>query len=300
MKEVKSFIISEVIICLLKVVGGFLCNSYTMLTSSLFEIFLVIISLCVINGKDNKKYKGIISSVLGFIMILGSLGIIFVSNVVSVQKVSFWIILFVIILILIKYLVSCIYTNTSYQKKSGILTYGNVNSNVDFYVYGVILGTLVLSKLSKFFSIFKYADRLGTILIAGLVIYKGIKIVKNSFNYLENKETKITDEYKKEITDRREVKKLVKLDTISFGGINYAKCSIDLTKGITLLDVNSFVITLQDYLLKIADVVKINLVESGLKKKLKVRSNQNARNSGSRNSKTNTKSKNIKKKNKKR
>lgn len=300
MKEVKSFIIAEVIICILKVLGGVLCNSYTMLASSIFELALIIMSLIVCKNKENKKYKGIITSVLGILMILSGLGIIFVANIMKIKRVSFWIILFVIICVFIKYIVSCFYTNSSYQKKKGLLIFSNVNSNFDFYNYGVILGVLVLSKLSKFISILKYADRLGTLLVAGLVVFLGIKIIKNSFSYLENKELEVDDDYKQEITDRKEIKKLVKLEVINYGGIRYAVCNIELSKGITLLDVNSFVITLQDYLLKIADVIKINLVESGLRNKLKVRSNQNARNSGSGNSKTNTKKKNTKKKNKKR
>ena len=97
MKEVKSFIIAEVIICILKVLGGVLCNSYTMLASSIFELALIIMSLIVCKNKENKKYKGIITSVLGILMILSGLGIIFVANIMKIKRVSFWIILFVII-----------------------------------------------------------------------------------------------------------------------------------------------------------------------------------------------------------
>ena len=74
-----------------------------------------------------------------------------------------------------------------------------------------------------------------------------------------------------------------------------------LNNNLTMLDLNTFVVSLQDYLLKIADVVEVKLQEELIVKRPKVRSlKQDARNSGSGNSKTNTKNKNTKKKNKKR
>lgn len=303
MKEVKTFLIFEIVIVLLKVLGSFLCNSYALLASSVLDLSLIIVSLCVIKKGDNKKYKGIITSILGILMILGGVFVIFFSFIGSIKKVSLWLLLFIIVTLLIRYIVGCFYTNAGYQKKKGLLSYGIINSNVDFIIYGILFGTLVLSKISKWIEIFKYADRLGTILISLLVIVKGLKIIINSFKYLESKENDIGDEYKKEIVDRSEVKKLVSLQKYSFGGINSVRCDISLRDGISIIDVNTFVVTLQDYLLKIADVGIINLVDQSEKNKVKpkVRSKkQDARNSRSGNSKTNTKKKNTAKKNKKR
>ena len=103
------------------------------------------------------------------------------------------------------------------------------------------------------------------------------------------------------MSSRTEVKKFVSINTIEFGGIRKAKCNLVLNNNLTMIDLNTFVVSLQDYLLKIADVVEVNLVDEVKPKKPKVRSlKQDARNSGSGNSKTNAKKKNTKKKNKKR
>lgn len=299
-KEVKIFILVEVILLALKVLAGIVCNSNTMLASAILEIVLITSSLFVLKQRDNKKYKGIISSVYGFIVILLGLGITFYSVVSDIKKVSWLILLFIFISVLVRYIVGCFYSNTNYKKKKGILGYTNLNSNTDFYIAGILLVVLILSKLSKWVNILKYADIIGTVLVSLFVIYKGIKIIKNSFRYLEDKENEFI-EYEKEINDRKEVKRLISINTYAFGGLRKAKCNLVLSDSLTMIDVTSFVVTLQDYLLKIADVVEVNLLADIKPKKPKVRSlKQDARNSGSRNSKTNTNKKNTKKKNKKR
>ncbi len=303
MKEVRTFLIADLIVLIIKVLGGILTHSYTMIASGIYDIALILITLVTVKLGENKKYKGIISSVLGILIVVLGIGIIFVSFISKINRVSFFIILFILISIIVKYMISCFYTNISYQKKKGLLTYGQINSTLDFVLYGIILGVLVISKISKWVNILKYVDRIGTILVAGLVIYKGIIIIINSIKYLEDKEFVVSDNVKEEITKRDEIKKLEKLEINNFGGIRKAQCNIVLKDGISMIDVNTFVVTLQDYLLKIADVVKINLVEKKVttKKKEKVRSlKQDARNSRSGNSKTNTKKKNTKQKNKKR
>ena len=302
MKKVKKFIIVDIIIFLIKIIGGLLCHSYTMLASAIYELSLLGISLFFIHKGENKKYKSIISSLYGFIIILLGLGIVYLSVVTQLFKTSLLIILFVVLTAIIRYIVSCFNTNFSCQKKEGLLTYGKINSTIDFVNDGIILGALILTKISKWFKILKYGDILGTIIISLFVIYKGVRIILNSFINFEDKVTEIPD-YTTEILKRDEVKSVEKLSFFTFGGLKYAECNLILKDGINMVDVNTFVLTLQDYLLKCSDVVRINLVQKALKKKIKVKvrsKKEDARNSGSRNSKTNTKKKNSKKKNKKR
>ena len=301
MKEVRNFIIVDVIVLLITLLGGFVCRSNTMLALGILELLLIITSLCVVRRRENTKLKGIISSLFSFIFILGGLLFILYTFNTKVLYPSFWIILFMVITLIVKYLIGCFYTNINYQKRKGILSYGNLNSTLDFVIYGILLATLILSKCSRWLSILKYADRVGVVLIVLLVIYKAFRIIKNSFGYLEGEELrKVVED---EITSREEVKKIERILVNSFGGVRHITIDILLNERISMVDINTFVITLQDYLLKFGDVVDINMINGVEKKKSKprVRSlKQDARNSGSGNSKTNTKKKNTKKKNKKR
>ncbi len=302
MKEIRNFIIFEFIVILIKAIGGLVTNSYTMIASSIYDLTLIIIMIMMTTKKENTKCKGIISSLIGFIFISLGIAITFLSVTNNHQKMSLWVILFVFISVIFRYLVNCIYTNNSYQRKKGLLSISLINSNIDFYNYGVILGTLIIFKIGHWVPILRYADIVGTILIAILPIFKGLKIIKNSFRYLEDNEDIIEDKVK-EIEDRSEVKKVNKIVYTYYGGIRKSTCELVLNDNINMIDLNSFVVTLQDFLLKEAEVVRIDLIEARktIKKKPKVRSlKQDARNSRSGNSKTNTKKKNTKKKNKKR
>jgi divalent metal cation (Fe/Co/Zn/Cd) transporter len=256
----------------------------------------------MIKGEDTKGRR-VITTLLGLVMILSGIIMVIFSIKYPFGKVSAWIILFAILTMIVKYMANCYYTNVNYKRRVGMLSYGNINSSLDFIALVMFVVVMILSKCSRWLEILKYADVVGTILIAAYIGYRGLLIVVHSFK--KNEEEKINqvlEKYKVEINDRKEIKKLERLSLVNYGGINYVKCGVVLSDGITMIDVNSFMVTLQDYLLKIADVAKIDAIDPNVKPKhIKVRSlKEDARNSRSRNSKTNSKKKNSTKKNKKR
>ena len=291
------------IVILLKVLGGLLTKSYTMLTSSLLDLLLIIVSkVAMIKGEDTKGRR-VISTMLGLVMILSGIIMIVFSIKYPFGKVSAWIILFAIVTMIVKYMANCYYTNVNYRRKVGMLSYGNINSSLDFIVFAMFIVIMIISKCSRWLEILKYADVVGTILVAGYIGYRGLLVVVHSIKKRdEEKINKVLEGYKIEIQDRKEIKKVERLSLVNYGGLNYVKCGVVLSDGISMIDINSFMVTLQDYLLKIADVAKIDAVDPNSKPKhVKVRSlKEDARNSRSRNSKTNSKKKNSTKKNKKR
>ena len=204
MKEVKKFIIASLVIMLLKIVGGLLCNSYTLIESSIYELLMIVLITLTSKNKENNKKKALLSSLIGLVfVILGTL-VTLLSFTYPVTKVSFGIILFVILSVFIRYAVGCFTTNTSYNKRKGLLTVSYLNSNMDFLLCGVSLATL-LSKINIF--ILKDADKIGCIFILGLIIWKSLKIILNSFKVMEDEHKELSEEYTDEITNRTEVKK---------------------------------------------------------------------------------------------
>jgi len=303
MKDIKTFLIVDLIIFVLKVVGGLLTHSYTMVASGAYDLVLISCTLMAMKGNTANKKLGIVTIIIGIVSILLAGGLITLAFLTDIKKTSLWVILFLVITLIMRYIVSCFYTNISYQKKKGLLSYGNILSNVDFYNYGVIILALILMKVSKWACFLKYAERIGVILISLLLIIKGIKLIRNSIQRLKDVQANINEEVLDEIKRRSEIKNLGKLEIQYYGGVRVAKCDVLLNDGINMVDVNSFVVTLQDYLLKIADAVRIFMIdrEVNTSRRAKVRSlKQDARNSGSRNSKTSTKKKTTKKTNKKR
>ena len=303
MKDIKTFVVVDIIIFLIKVIGGFLAHSYTLVTSGVYDLLLIICTLIAIKGNTESKKLGIFTIILGLLSIMSAGGLIAFAFLTKIKITSLWVILFLIITLIMRYIVSCFYTNFSYQKKKGLLSYGNILSNVDFCNYGIVILALILMKVSKWVSAFKYVDRIGVILLSILLVIKGIKLIKNSIIKLKGIPVKINEEVLNEIKNRTEIKSLGKLEVHCYGGVRVVKCDVLLKESIGMVDVNSFVITLQDYLLKIADAVRIFMIdkEPNSSRRAKVRSKKaDARNSGSRNSKTGTKKKTTKKTNKKR
>jgi divalent metal cation (Fe/Co/Zn/Cd) transporter len=303
MEEVKKINRVLFIVALIKILGGLLCHSYSMIASCLLDLLLIVVSrVAMIKGEDSKG-KRIITTLIGLIMILSAVIMVIFGIKYSIGKVSAWIILFALVTMLVKYMINCFYTNINYRKKNGLLSFGTLNSTLDFVAVAIFIVTMILSKLSKWIGVFKYADCVGTILISGYMVYKGVSIIINSVKAKsEDKINEIIEKCKNEITARKEIKKVERLALVNYGGINYYKCGIVLSEGISMIDANTFVVTLQDYLLKFADAVKIDLIDPNIKPKhVKVRSlKEDARNSRSRNGKTNSKKKNSTKKNKKR
>lgn len=301
MKEMKRFILTDLIIGLLKVLVSFICRSYAVLESALYDLENVLVMLFNnASKKDIKKGMGIVTALINFLVLLGSIALIYISFVSDIKKPSLFLILFVLLFIIVKYAVSCLLTNITYQKKKGVISIATSNSSIDFYNYGIILLAMLVSKFSKWVSVLKYADRVAVILIGGLVLLKALKNIVNSFKTMIGKNIDLTDEYKKEITDRSEIKALDNIDIKYFGGYRYVICDVAINETISMIDINTFMVTMSDYLLKVADVAIINMTNGTRKVKTVKRVKANAGNSRGRNSKTNTKKKNTKKTNKKR
>ena len=67
MEEVKKFNRVLFLVVLIKILGGLLTHSYTMIASSLLELLLIIVSkVAVIIAEDN-KYRRVITTIIGSI-----------------------------------------------------------------------------------------------------------------------------------------------------------------------------------------------------------------------------------------
>ena len=103
------------IVILIKLLGGLLTHSFTMIASCLLELLLLIVSkIAMIKGEDSTGRK-IISILVGLIMILSAISLVVFSIINPISKVSAWIILFAIITMIVKYMANCYYTNVGRQ-----------------------------------------------------------------------------------------------------------------------------------------------------------------------------------------
>ena len=313
MKNIRGFLLVDLIIMLLKILGGYVCESNALIFSSIYEFMIMFYLLFSLYKKDNK----ILFSIITLLISLPFIGIssyrIFISIRVLLGKLtclsvdcftipSLWIILFLIVLLLIRYFYQSLKTSIAMNNRNGLLSICNIKSNYDFYILGIILFSVILSHLGKIkvLNFLLVSSIIGEILIMLIVFIKGVKLLISSIKSLNNK-FEVNDEYRNEISNRKEVKKLNSIKIYNFGGIRTSKVSLEVNNGISMLDMNSFVLSLQDYMLKISDVVEVWLGSSdNIYSNVMQRRMNNAGNSRGRNSSSNTKKKNNRKKNKKR
>ena len=277
MKDNKKFLIITILIIAFKLLGGFLCKSNAFIMSAVMDIILFVNILLLLKEWKNNKVKGVISSIWGFVIIIGSILLGTLVMLPHNNKVSMWIIFFLILTLMMRQLVNILYTAFNYGRRKGVIGYSYLNSSYDLFTAGVVLVSAILSKFAGKVSFLKYSDNIGMLIMVALICFFGLKIIIRSFKYLANKEIDFT-KYISEVSNRSEVKDFISINLNSFGGINNAMCTLVLTPNLELVDAATFVVSLEDFLLKEVDLVEVNIVE-------KARGNNNARNSGSRNSK---------------
>lgn len=297
-KDFNSYLVMEMIIIALKVLAGLFGHSLALLVTILFDIVVIITSYLAFNSKEETtRGKMVFTAFYGFIICMLAILSVFITFKVKVMKPSLLILIFLLLCLVLNYVVTVYKSNSSYLKKEGILGGSNKNSSLNIIMYIVVLASIIISKWGKLWNYLKYADRVGVIVIAGFIAYYGLRILVRSFKFLEEtEEEKLTKNITEEVNKCNEVKNITKISILRNGGIRKIDIDLKLQPQIKLTDLITFVVTLEDYLLKYSDLVSVNLVKhvnrSGARK--------NARNSGSTNSKKSTKKKSTKSKSKKR
>ncbi len=297
-KDYNSYLLVELIIIVLKVFAGVFGHSMALLCTILYDVVGIITTYIAINCKEETtKGRMIGTAFYSFIVCLLALALIFISFKSKIFKPSLLILIFLLLCLVLGYVVTIYNTNRNYNKKEGLLGLSSRNSNINLILYIVVLASIILSKLRGLWGFFKYSDRIGVVIICLFTIYYGLRILLRSFRKLEDKvEEKVSQKITEEVNKCKEVKNITKIEILSNGGIRRINVDLKLQPSLAQVDLITFIVTLQDYLLKYSDLVTVNLVKhasrSGAKK--------SAGNSRGSNSKKSTKKKSTKKKNKKR
>ncbi len=297
-KDYNGYLIMDFIIIGLKLLAGLLGHSLALLSTILFDVAVLITSFLALKGKETTTRGKMIGTILySFILCLLSILNIFIVYKTKIWNPSLLILIFLLFCLVLGYVVTVYKSNASYNKKEGILGGSNKNSSINIIMYIVVLASVILSKWGTLWKQLRYADRIGATIVCIFTIYYALRILVRSFKFLEeDQEVKLTGVITEEVNKCNEVKNITKINILSNGGIRKIDIDLKLQPNIGLTDLITFVVTLEDFLLKYCDFASVSLVKhvnrSGARK--------NARNSRGSNSKKSTKKKNTKAKSKKR
>ena len=297
-KDYNGYLIMDFIIIGLKLLAGLLGHSLALLATILFDVVVIITSFIAFRSKEKTTRGRMVGTAFySFIICLLSILYVFITFKIKIMKPSLLILIFLLLCLVLNYVTTVYKSNVSYSKKEGILGGSNKNSSVNIIMYIVVLASVIISKWGSLWKQLRYADRIGATIVSIFTIYYALRILVRSFKFLEEEqEEKLNGVITEEVNKCKEVKNITKINILSNGGIRKIDIDLKLQPSIGLTDLITFVVTLEDFLLKYCDFASVNLVKhvnrSGARK--------NARNSGSTNSKKSTKKKSTKKKSKKR
>lgn len=297
-KDYNGYLIMDFIIIGLKLLAGLLGHSLALLATIFFDVVVIITSFIAFRSKEKTTRGRMVGTAFySFIVCLLSILYVFITFKIKIMKPSLLILIFLLLCLVLNYVTTVYKSNVSYSKKEGILGGSNKNSSVNIIMYIVVLASVIISKWGSLWKQLRYADRIGAIIISIFTIYYALRILVRSFKFLEEEqEEKLNGVITEEVNKCKEVKNITKINILSNGGIRKIDIDLKLQSGIGLTDLITFVVTLEDFLLKYCDFASVNLVKhvnrSGARK--------NARNSGSTNGKKSTKKKSTKSKSKKR
>ena len=297
-KDYNGYLIMDFIIIGLKLLAGLLGHSLALLSTILFDVVVIITSFIAFRSKEKTTRGRMVGTAFySFIVCLLSILYVFITFKIKIMKPSLLILIFLLLCLVLNYVTTVYKSNVSYSKKEGILGGSNKNSSVNIIMYIVVLASVIISKWGSLWKQLRYADRIGATIVSIFTIYYALRILVRSFKFLEEEqEEKLNGVITEEVNKCKEVKNITKINILSNGGIRKIDIDLKLQSSIGLTDLITFVVTLEDFLLKYCDFASVNLVKhvnrSGARK--------NARNSGSTNSKKSTKKKSAKSKSKKR
>ena len=263
----KSLVLSFLInlfVTITKIIVSFISGSSTLLADavhSFSDMLTDIVSLVgakLSNKKPDKdhpfghgKIEYVTSMILSLFIIVMGVSIIISSFETRQIYTNIIPIIVLIVTIIIKLLLSTYLLQKGKEYKSDILISNGTETRYDVLSTSVALIFVLLSYISKYNNIFKYADFIGSLVISILTIRIGIKLfIKNTRSVIGEIETnkKIINETKK-LIENNKLYKIKRLTMIKNG--TYYEVIVDL-----LLDKN----------LKLNKLYKI---ENNIKKKLK-------------------------------
>lgn len=205
------------------------------------------------------KYEYVTSLIIGVLIIL--LGFKIGYDVIS--KKIFVPNIFVSVIIIVSVTVKYLLGNYLYKKgidyKNNILIASGKESTADAYSSLFVLISLVLMQFSDNISAFKYADIIGTLIIALFIIKTGIYIIKTNTSVLLEEQI-IDDKYLKKIKNIiksfDEVIEITDLYILRYGYYYKLISNVSMDDDISLKEAHRIVDEIEQELYKIDDKIK--------------------------------------------
>lgn len=256
-KVVKVLIKSVIVnICLVitKFIIGLIGNSKALIANSIHSLSDLITDIISIIGYKLSKKPADERHPLGFgqIEYLTNIIVSFVIFYLGMQSIisafsnkvnipSDIILVVSLITAVIKFALSVYIYNNGKKYQNGILVVSGIESRADAFTSGLVVISVIFSKLTSYNNIYSYSDNICTFIIGIYIIYIALKILKeNIINIIGSSpvEEYMIEEVKAIILDEKEVASVDELSIINYGSYYVVIMELTLKKNISLRKIN--------------------------------------------------------------
>lgn len=212
-RSLRLSIVINLLVSAIKIVGGILFNTFTLVIDGIYTVSDLVTDVFALIGiqigrrRANKNHPYgygriffVILLFMGLIALIVGIFVIYLSFKIDYQKPSLWIILIIIGAILLKLYSAKTLFKVGTKTKSDLLIASSLESKMEAYssfaLIFVVLLSLFIPKI----------DMIGGILIALLLIWQALKVIKENISFLigityddgiiENLVKKITKKYR--------------------------------------------------------------------------------------------------------
>ena len=253
-------ILNNILVAFLKLIGGLIGKSKTLLADGIHSFSDMINDLILFVGtlmsskpadKEHPFGHGKIENIfsLGAGVVIIFIGIFIMKNSINETNTTpeAWTCFISAIVIILKFFVSKLLIKKGKEYSSSILLASGQESKIDVISSSFVLIIVILSRFQNEVALLKYIDILGSTIVSLFVVYTGINIIEKETNELigtkeankivENKITKIIQDKKLNIK---------KIDLIKFGNKYFPIIEILADKNITLEESEQIRISLEE------------------------------------------------------
>ena len=243
-------LIGNAFLVVLKFIFGIIFNVKVLIADAIHSLSdLSTDVICIVGQKMAKadtdkehpyghgKMEYITSIIVGTIIMIMGMGLIVDAFNSKINLITNnYIIIVVIIVIIVKYILSRYVIKNGLKYKNNILIASGNESLADVLSSLGVLITVILANLTKYVEIFKYADKMGSIIISIFIIRTAINILKQNINAILG-EREQDEEYINKIKDIINnidgVKKIDNMILIKYGSYYIASLYVSVDESNT-------------------------------------------------------------------
>lgn len=297
-------ILNNILVAILKLIGGLIGKSKTLLADGIHSLSDMINDLILFIGtlmsskpadKEHPFGHGKIENIfsLGAGVVIIFIGIFIMKNQAEATNSTpeKWTCIISAIVIILKFFVSKLLIKKGKEYSSSILLASGAESKIDVISSSFVLVIVILSNFQNQIPILKHVDTLGSMIISLFVVYTGINIIEKETNELIGKKeaNKIVENKITQIIKDKNLS-IEKIDLIKFGNKYFPIIEILAPSNLTLEETKPIRKSLEEKIKQEDNLINTKII-------IKPKEDINAGIARSRNSTKKTRTKNNRKNN---